>query len=76
MLIPENGGKVMKVELATKAPQFPSLASFTLSTEKQKNQNKEEFVVKCCILILDGQKLVKINPELEINHSQDIDGMY
>ena len=37
--------------------------------KKQKNQNKAESAVKCCILILDGQKVVKINPELEINHS-------
>ena len=52
--------------------QFPSLTSFTLSIEKQekhKKQNKVEFVVKSCILILNGQKVVKINPELEINHS-------
>ena len=40
--------------------QFPSLTSFTLSTEKQENQNKAESDVKCCILILDGQKVVKI----------------
>ena len=49
--------------------QFPSLTSFTLSTEKQENKNKAEATVKYCILILDGQKVVKINPELEINHS-------
>ena len=76
MLILENGGKVMKDGLATKSTKFPSLTSFTLSIEKQEKHNKAESVVKCCILILDGQKVVKINPELEINHSQDIDGMY
>ena len=40
------------------------------------NQNKVESAVMCCILFLDGQKVVKINPDLEINHSSDIDGMY
>ena len=57
----------MEDGLETKAPSF---------LEKQENQNKEESAVKSCILILDGQKVVKINPKLEINHSQDIDGMY
>ena len=76
MLILENGGKVMKDGFATKSTQFPSLTSFTLSMEKQEKQNKAEFVVKCCIFILDGQKAVNINPKLEINHSQDINGMY
>ena len=39
------------------------------SQEKQKKQNKAESVVKYCILIMDGQKVVKIKLELEINHS-------
>ena len=39
-----------------KRTKFPSLTSFTLSTEKV------ESIVKCCILILDGEKVVKINP--------------
>ena len=52
-----------------KRTQFPSLTSFTLSIEKQENDNKAESAVKCCILILYGQKVVKINRELEINHS-------
>ena len=52
------------------------LTSFTLSTEKMEKMNKEEYVVKCCILILDSQKVVKINPESEIKNSQDIEGMY
>ena len=55
--------------VGNKRTQFPSLTSFTLSIEKQEKQNKPESAVKCCILILDGQKVVKINPELEINHS-------
>ena len=55
--------------VGNKRTQFPSLTSFTLSTEKQEKQNKEESAVKCCILIMDGQKVVNINPELEINHS-------
>ena len=55
--------------VGNKRTQFPSLTSFTLSPEKQEKHNKVEYVVKCCILILDGQKVVKINPELEINHS-------
>ena len=76
MLILENGGKVMKDGLATKALSYSSLTSFTLSIEKQEKQNKAEPAVKCCILILDGQKVVNINQELEINHSQDIDDMY
>ena len=62
--------------VGNKSTQFPSLTSFTLSMEKQKKKNKTESVVKCCILILYGQKVVKINPESEINHSWDIDGMY
>ena len=55
--------------VGNKSTQFPSLTSFTLSTEKQKKQNKVESVVKYCILIMYGQKVVNINPELEINHS-------
>ena len=35
MLILENGGKVMKDGLATKALSYSSLTSFTLSIEKQ-----------------------------------------
>ena len=54
--------------VGNKSTQFPSLTSFTLSIEKKEKQNKVEYVVKCCILILDGQKLVKINSELEINN--------
>ena len=59
-----NGGWV-----GNESYQFPSLLSFILSIEKQKKQNKAKSVVKCCILILDGQKVVKIKLELEINHS-------
>ena len=55
--------------VGNKITQFPSLTNFTLSTEKQEKKNKAESKVKCCILILDGQKVVKINPELEINNS-------
>ena len=62
--------------VGNKSTQFPSLPSFTLSIEKKEKQNKVEYVAKCCILILDGQMVVKINLELEINHSKDIDGMY
>ena len=69
MLILENGGKFMKEWVGNKSTQFPSLTRFTLSIEKQEKQNKAESVVKCCILILDGQKVVNINPELEINPS-------
>ena len=49
--------------VGNKRTQFPSLTSFTLSIEKQEKQNKEESDVKCCILILYGQKVFKINPE-------------
>ena len=44
------------------------LTSFYLIHRKAE---KEESDVKSCIIIMDGQKVVKINPELEINHSQD-----
>ena len=52
-----------------KRTSFPSLTSFTLSTKNRENHNKAESIVKCCIPILDGQKVVKINPKLEINNS-------
>ena len=58
--------------VGNKSTQFPSLTSFTLSIEKQEKHNKAKstvFAVNCCKLILDGQKVVKVNPELEINHS-------
>ena len=55
--------------VGNKSTQFPSLTSFTLSIEKHKKKNKEESTVKCCILIIDGQKVVNINPKLEINNS-------
>ena len=47
--------------------QFFSWIAFILSIEKQEKQekqNKAESAVKSYILILDGQKVVKINPEL------------
>ena len=61
--------KSHEVWVGNKSTQFPSLTSFTLSTENQEKQNKAESAVKYCILILDGQKVVKNNPKLEINHS-------
>ena len=73
---PRKWGKIHEGWVGNKRTQFPSLTSFTLSTEKQEKKNKVESVVKCFILILYGKKVVKINPELEINHSQDMDGMY
>ena len=79
MLILENREKIMDDGLETKAPGFlvDQLLSYPQKNRKnRKKQNKAESAVKSCILILDGQKGVKINPELEINHSQDIDGMY
>ena len=66
---PRKWRKINEVWVGNKSTQFPSLTSFILSIEKQKKHNKEESVVKCFILILDGQKVIKINPELEINHS-------
>ena len=51
------------------------LTGFYLIHRKAGKTEKAEPDVKSCILILDGQKVFKINPELEINHSQDIDGM-
>ena len=64
-----NPGKWREIHegwVGNKRTQFPSLTNFTLSI---KNKDKEESVVKSCILIIDGQKVVKINPELEINYS-------
>ena len=58
--------KIHEGWVGNKSTQFPSLTSFTLSIEKQ---NKAESSIKCCILIMDCQKVVNINPELEINHS-------
>ena len=43
---------------------------------KAEKAEKAEFVVKSYILIMDGQKVFNIYPKLEINHSQDIDGMF
>ena len=61
--------KIHEGWFGNKSTQFPSLTRFTLSIEKQEKMNKGESIVKWCILILDCQKVVKINPELEINHS-------
>ena len=61
--------KIHEGWVGNKRTQFPSLTRVTLSTEKMEKHNKVESIVKCCILILDGQMVVKINPELEINHS-------
>ena len=61
--------KIHEGWVGNKSTQFPSLTSFTLSMEKQKNKSKEEFDLKSCILILGGQNVVKIKPILEINHS-------
>ena len=65
---PRKWRKINEGWVGNKRTQFPSLANFTLSIEKQEKHNKAKSAVKCCILILDGQKVVKINPELEINH--------
>ena len=67
-----NPGKWREIHegwVGKKRIQFPILTSFTLSIEKQEKKNKAEYVVKCYILILDGQKVVMINQKLEINHS-------
>ena len=61
--------KIHEGWIGNKSTQFPSLTSFTLSTKKLEKMNKAEFVVMCCMLIMDGQKVVKINPESEIKHS-------
>ena len=64
--------------VGNKSSQFPSWLAFILSIEKQEKEEKAkkakkvekvESAVKSCILIMDGQKVVKINPKLEINHS-------
>ena len=66
---PRKWRKIYEGWVGNKRTQFPSLTSFTLFIQKQEKQNKVESTVKCCILILDGKKVVNINPELEINHS-------
>ena len=66
---PRKWRKIYEGWVGNKSTQFPSLSSFTLSTEKQEKQNKAESAVKYCILILDGKKVVKFNLELEINYS-------
>ena len=66
---PRKWRKIHEGWVGNKRTRFRSLTSFTLSTKKQEKQNKAEFAVNYCILILDGQKVVKINSELEINHS-------
>ena len=69
---PRKWRKTIGGLVGNKSSQFPSLLAFILSIEnqeKQKKHNKAESVVKSYILIMDGQKVVKINPELEINHS-------
>ena len=76
MLILENGEKLMEDGLETKVVSFLVDQLLSYPQKKQEKQNKAESIVKSCILILDGQKVVKVNLELEINHSQDIDGMY
>ena len=58
---PRKWRKIHEGWVGNKITQFPSLTRFTLSTEKHEKQNNAEFVVKCCILILDGQKVVKNN---------------
>ena len=60
---PRKWRKIHEGWVGNKSTEFPSLTSFTLSTEKQEKQNKEESTVKCCIIIMDGQKVVKINSE-------------
>ena len=57
------------VWVGNKSSQFPSWLAFILSIEKHEKQHKAESAVKSCIQILDGQKLVKLNLELEMNHS-------
>ena len=61
--------KIHEGWVGNKSTQFRSLTSLTLSIEKQEKHNKAESAVKCRILILYGQNVVKINPKLEINHS-------
>ena len=58
---PRKWRKIHEGWVGNKSTQFPSLTSFTLSTEKQKKQNKAESAVKSYILIMDGQKVVNIN---------------
>ena len=56
--------------------QFTSFYLIHIKAGKVEKKNKEESTVKCCILIMDGQKVVNINPKLEINYSQDTYVMY
>ena len=59
---PRKWRKIHEGWVSNKSTHFPSLTRFTLSIEKQEKKNKAESVVKCCILILDGQKVININP--------------
>ena len=68
----KNGEKINGGWVGNKSSQFSSWLAF----KKLKKHNKVEYVVMCCILFLDGQEAVNINPYLKIKHSWDIDGMY
>ena len=59
----------MEDGLETKVSSFlvDQLLSYPQKSRKKQNkQNKAESTVNSCILILDGQKVVNISPELEI----------
>ena len=61
--------------VGNKETQFPSQLALPYPHNNDINQNKIEFAIKHCLLILDVHKVVKINPESEINISWGIDGM-
>ena len=55
--------------VGNKGTRFPSQLALPYPQKSKIKKNKVESIVKRCLLILDGQKVVKINPKLEINHS-------
>ena len=61
--------------VGNKRTQFRSQLALPYPQKSKIKQNKEESVVKRCLLILDVHKVAEINPKLEIKHSWGIDGM-
>ena len=74
-----NTGKWREIHegwIGNKRTQFPCQLALPYPQKRRIKQNTTESSVNIYILFLDGQKVVKINPESEIKHSWDIDGMY
>ena len=48
--------------VGNKGTQFPSQLALPYPQKSRIKQNKAESIVKWCLLILDGHKVVNINP--------------